>query len=82
MAPVGGSEFMYQYLSKSRIPIEVQYESLGTFHEIHERYQIRKGRMGEILYIYIQTSVGWTHFKREIEESIQGVSYFELRELS
>jgi DNA-directed RNA polymerase subunit beta' len=34
-------------------PIEVQYESLGTFHEIHEHYRIRKGRMGEILNIYI-----------------------------
>jgi DNA-directed RNA polymerase subunit beta' len=34
-------------------PIEVQYESLGTFHEIHKHYRIRKGRMGEILNIYI-----------------------------
>nr|YP_009524101.1 RNA polymerase beta subunit [Pinus wangii]AXR86042.1 RNA polymerase beta subunit [Pinus wangii] len=58
-------------------PIEVQYESLGTFHEIHEHYRIRKGRMGEILNIYIRTTVGRTRFNREMEEAIQGFACFE-----
>jgi DNA-directed RNA polymerase subunit beta' len=58
-------------------PIEVQYEYLGTFHEIHEHYRISKGRMGEILNIYIRTTVGRTHFNREMEEAIQGFSHSE-----
>nr|YP_009158333.1 RNA polymerase beta subunit-1 [Macrozamia mountperriensis]AFS64356.1 RNA polymerase beta subunit-1 [Macrozamia mountperriensis]BAR93539.1 RNA polymerase beta subunit-1 [Macrozamia mountperriensis] len=55
-------------------PIEVQYESLGIFHEIHEHYQIGKNKVGEILSIYIRTTVGRIRFDREIEEGVQGFS--------
>lgn len=55
-------------------PIEVQYESLGTFREIHEHYRIIRSMMGEILSIYIRTTVGRIRFNREIEEAIQGFS--------
>nr|YP_010900088.1 RNA polymerase beta' subunit [Cycas crassipes]YP_010900174.1 RNA polymerase beta' subunit [Cycas ferruginea]YP_010900260.1 RNA polymerase beta' subunit [Cycas guizhouensis]YP_010900432.1 RNA polymerase beta' subunit [Cycas longlinensis]UDU84195.1 RNA polymerase beta' subunit [Cycas ferruginea]WHS16436.1 RNA polymerase beta' subunit [Cycas crassipes]WHS16522.1 RNA polymerase beta' subunit [Cycas ferruginea]WHS16608.1 RNA polymerase beta' subunit [Cycas guizhouensis]WHS16780.1 RNA polymera len=55
-------------------PIEVQYESLGIFHEIYEHYRIGKNEVGEILSIYIRTTVGRIRFDREIEEAIQGFS--------
>jgi hypothetical protein len=33
--------------------------------------------MGEILNIYIRTTIGRTHFNREMEESIQGFARSE-----
>nr|YP_010865399.1 RNA polymerase beta [Cymodocea rotundata]WGT74307.1 RNA polymerase beta [Cymodocea rotundata] len=53
-------------------PIEVQYESLGTYHEIYGNYLIVRSIKKEIRCIYIRTTVGHIFFYREIEESIQG----------
>nr|YP_009240195.1 RNA polymerase b'-subunit-1 [Sciadopitys verticillata]AMO00762.1 RNA polymerase b'-subunit-1 [Sciadopitys verticillata]BCK60783.1 RNA polymerase beta subunit-1 [Sciadopitys verticillata] len=61
-------------------PIEVQYESSGTFYEIYEHYRIRKGRMGEILNRYILTTVGRIRFNREIEEAIKGLWTYDIRQ--
>nr|YP_010464953.1 RNA polymerase beta' subunit [Limonium otolepis]UUL95484.1 RNA polymerase beta' subunit [Limonium otolepis] len=59
--------------SKSReAPIEVHYESLGTYHEIYEHYLIVRSVKKEILFLYIRTTVGHISFYREIEEAIQG----------
>nr|YP_010997424.1 RNA polymerase beta' subunit [Limonium franchetii]QUB07501.1 RNA polymerase beta' subunit [Limonium bicolor]QVX31463.1 RNA polymerase beta' subunit [Limonium tetragonum]USN91702.1 RNA polymerase beta' subunit [Limonium bicolor]WMS59829.1 RNA polymerase beta' subunit [Limonium franchetii] len=61
--------------SKSReAPIEVHYESLGTYHEIYEHYLIVRSVKKEILFLYIRTTVGHISFYREIEEAIQGFS--------
>nr|BBF91140.1 RNA polymerase beta subunit-1 [Phyllocladus aspleniifolius] len=54
-------------------PLEVQYDSLGTFYEIYEDYQIRKGRVGEIINRYIRTTIGRTRFNREIQEAVMGL---------
>jgi hypothetical protein len=53
-------------------PIEVHYESLGTYHEIYEHYLIVRSVKNEILLIFIRTTVGHISFFREIEEAIQG----------
>lgn len=62
------------------VPIEVQYESLGTFYEIYEQIRIRKGRVGEILNKYIRTTVGRIRFNREIEEAIKGLWTYDIRQ--
>nr|YP_010615193.1 RNA polymerase beta' subunit [Illigera cordata]WAS37667.1 RNA polymerase beta' subunit [Illigera cordata] len=54
------------------VPIEVQYESLGTYHEIYEHYLIVRSVKKEILCIYIRTTVGHISLYREIEEAVQG----------
>nr|YP_010290307.1 RNA polymerase beta' subunit [Anarthria humilis]ULQ64073.1 RNA polymerase beta' subunit [Anarthria humilis] len=56
------------------VPIEVQYESLGTYHEIYEHYLIVVNGKKEIRCIYIRTTLGHISFYREIEEAIQGFS--------
>nr|YP_010484058.1 RNA polymerase beta' subunit [Piper hainanense]UVV36168.1 RNA polymerase beta' subunit [Piper hainanense] len=61
-------------ISLREVPIEVQYESLGTYHEIYGHYLIVKSVKKEILCIYIRTTVGHISFYREIEEAIQGFS--------
>nr|BBN66404.1 RNA polymerase beta subunit-1 [Austrocedrus chilensis] len=61
------------------LPIEVQYESLGTFYEIYDHFRIRKGRVGEILNKYIRTTVGRIRFNREIEEAIKGLWIYDIR---
>nr|WLS51588.1 RNA polymerase beta' subunit [Persicaria capitata] len=53
-------------------PIEVHYESLGTYHEIYGHYLIVRSVKKEILFLYIRTTVGHISFYREIEEAIQG----------
>nr|YP_010023729.1 RNA polymerase beta' subunit [Nephelium lappaceum]QOP63077.1 RNA polymerase beta' subunit [Nephelium lappaceum]QPZ93634.1 RNA polymerase beta' subunit [Nephelium lappaceum] len=53
-------------------PIEVHYESLGTYHEIFGHYLIARSVKKEILCIYIRTTVGHISLYREIEEAIQG----------
>nr|YP_010258401.1 RNA polymerase beta' subunit [Rheum rhabarbarum]YP_010308889.1 RNA polymerase beta' subunit [Rheum alexandrae]QKQ12085.1 RNA polymerase beta' subunit [Rheum franzenbachii]QKQ12169.1 RNA polymerase beta' subunit [Rheum hotaoense]UEK25708.1 RNA polymerase beta' subunit [Rheum lhasaense]QST19836.1 RNA polymerase beta' subunit [Rheum alexandrae]UIX21759.1 RNA polymerase beta' subunit [Rheum rhabarbarum] len=55
-------------------PIEVHYESLGTYHEIYGHYLIVRSVKKEILFIYIRTTVGHISFYREIQEAIQGFS--------
>nr|QXL58945.1 RNA polymerase beta' subunit [Euonymus yunnanensis] len=53
-------------------PIEVHYESLGTYHEIYGHYLIVRSIKREILCIYLRTTVGHISLYREIEEAIQG----------
>nr|YP_009628249.1 RNA polymerase beta' subunit [Greenwayodendron suaveolens]QBO26966.1 RNA polymerase beta' subunit [Greenwayodendron suaveolens] len=59
-------------IASIEVPIEVQYESLGTYHEIYEHYLIVRSVKKEILCIYIRTTLGHISFYREIEEAIQG----------
>uniref|UniRef100_UPI0030FF262B RNA polymerase beta' subunit n=1 Tax=Primula zhui TaxID=3043453 RepID=UPI0030FF262B len=53
-------------------PVEVHYESLGTYYEIYGHYLIVRSIKKEILYTYIRTTVGYISLYREIEEAIQG----------
>nr|YP_010382398.1 RNA polymerase beta' subunit [Artabotrys hexapetalus]UED16183.1 RNA polymerase beta' subunit [Artabotrys hexapetalus] len=59
-------------IASIEVPIEVQYEPLGTYHEIYEHYLIVRSVKKEILCIYIRTTLGLISFYREIEEAIQG----------
>nr|AXR88688.1 RNA polymerase beta subunit [Primula chionantha subsp. sinopurpurea]AXR88774.1 RNA polymerase beta subunit [Primula chionantha subsp. sinopurpurea]AXR88860.1 RNA polymerase beta subunit [Primula chionantha subsp. sinopurpurea]AXR88946.1 RNA polymerase beta subunit [Primula chionantha subsp. sinopurpurea] len=59
-------------ISSREAPIEVHYESLGTYYEIYGHYLIVRSIKKEILYIYIRTTVGHISLYREIEEAIQG----------
>nr|AMC32340.1 RNA polymerase beta' subunit [Ladeania lanceolata]QHS70218.1 RNA polymerase beta [Ladeania lanceolata] len=59
-------------ISSREVPIEVHYESLGTYHEIYEHYLVVRSTKKEIRSIYIRTNVGHISFYREIEEAIQG----------
>nr|YP_009262418.1 RNA polymerase subunit beta' [Oenothera villaricae]ANI86995.1 RNA polymerase subunit beta' [Oenothera villaricae]ANI87082.1 RNA polymerase subunit beta' [Oenothera picensis subsp. picensis] len=62
-----------QRLIASRgVPIEVQYESLGTYYEIYGHYLIVRSVKKEILCIYIRTTVGHIALFREMQEAIQG----------
>nr|AKZ23882.1 RNA polymerase beta subunit [Evolvulus nuttallianus] len=62
-----------QYVITSReTPVEVHYESLGTYYEIYGHYLIVRSIKKEILFIYIRTTVGHISLYREIEEAIQG----------
>nr|YP_010027262.1 RNA polymerase beta' subunit [Oreocharis cotinifolia]QOS04337.1 RNA polymerase beta' subunit [Oreocharis cotinifolia] len=61
-------------ISSREIPIEVHYESLGTYYEIYGHYLIVRSIKKEILFIYIRTTVGHISLYREIEEAIQGFS--------
>nr|YP_010291617.1 RNA polymerase beta' subunit [Scleria parvula]ULQ67624.1 RNA polymerase beta' subunit [Scleria parvula] len=64
-------------LGSSELPIEVQYESLGTSHEIYGHYLIIGSGKDEIHCIYIRTTLGHISFYRQIEEAIQGFSRTE-----
>nr|YP_009418350.1 DNA-directed RNA polymerase beta' subunit [Pyrenaria oblongicarpa]ASM44404.1 DNA-directed RNA polymerase beta' subunit [Pyrenaria oblongicarpa] len=59
-------------ISSREAPIEVHYESLGTYYEIYGYYLIVRSIKKEILSIYIRTTVGHISLYREIEEAIQG----------
>nr|YP_010459380.1 RNA polymerase beta' subunit [Gymnospermium albertii]UUC02792.1 RNA polymerase beta' subunit [Gymnospermium albertii]UUC02879.1 RNA polymerase beta' subunit [Gymnospermium albertii] len=59
-------------IASREVPIEVQYESLGTYHEIYGHYLIVRNVKKEILCIDIRTTVGHISFYREIEEAVQG----------
>nr|YP_009488254.1 RNA polymerase beta [Papaver orientale]AWD30656.1 RNA polymerase beta [Papaver orientale] len=59
-------------IGSREVPIEVQYNSFGTYHEIYEHYLIVRSVKKETLCIYIRTTVGHISFYREIEEAIQG----------
>nr|YP_010849865.1 RNA polymerase beta' subunit [Lobelia montana]ASA37117.1 RNA polymerase beta' subunit [Lobelia montana]WGH11156.1 RNA polymerase beta' subunit [Lobelia montana] len=61
-------------ISAKEAPIEIHYESLGTYYEIYGHYLIVRSIKKEILYIYIRTTVGHISLYREIEEAIQGFS--------
>nr|UDZ61160.1 RNA polymerase beta subunit [Helanthium tenellum] len=60
------------------VPIEVQYESLDTYHEIYENCLIIRSRKKGISCIYIRTTIGHISFYREIEEAIQGFCQIDL----
>nr|YP_010447359.1 RNA polymerase beta' subunit [Primula amethystina subsp. argutidens]UTT72428.1 RNA polymerase beta' subunit [Primula amethystina subsp. argutidens] len=59
-------------ISSREAPVEVHYESLGTYYEIYGHYLIVRSIKKEILYTYIRTTVGHISLYREIEEAIQG----------
>nr|YP_010939831.1 RNA polymerase beta' subunit [Nothapodytes nimmoniana]WLG31390.1 RNA polymerase beta' subunit [Nothapodytes nimmoniana] len=59
-------------ISSREAPVEVHYESLGTYYEIYGHYQLVRSIKKEIIYIYIRTTVGHISIYREIEEAIQG----------
>nr|UDP58492.1 RNA polymerase beta' subunit [Kielmeyera coriacea] len=59
-------------IASRETPIEVHYESLGTYHEIYRHYLIVRSIKKAILCIYIRTTVGHISLYREIEEAIQG----------
>nr|YP_009141854.1 DNA-directed RNA polymerase beta' chain [Xerophyllum tenax]AIW56408.1 DNA-directed RNA polymerase beta' chain [Xerophyllum tenax] len=59
-------------IGSREVPIEVQYESWGTYHEIYGHYVIVGSVKKEICCVYIRTTVGHISFYREIEEAIQG----------
>uniref|UniRef100_A0AAU7LJW7 DNA-directed RNA polymerase subunit beta' n=1 Tax=Alternanthera denticulata TaxID=527697 RepID=A0AAU7LJW7_9CARY len=59
-------------IASREVPIEVHYESLGTYHEIYAHYRIIRSVKKEILFIYIRTTVGHISLYREIEEAVQG----------
>ncbi|KAL5555001.1 hypothetical protein UlMin_037237 [Ulmus minor] len=62
----------HRVITSREAPIEVHYESFGTYHEIYGHYLIARSIKKEILCIYIRTTVGHISFYREIEEAIQG----------
>nr|YP_009922301.1 RNA polymerase beta' subunit [Garcinia oblongifolia]QNA48158.1 RNA polymerase beta' subunit [Garcinia oblongifolia] len=53
-------------------PVEVYYESFGTYHEIYGHYLIVRSIKKANFCIYIRTTVGHISLYREIEEAIQG----------
>nr|YP_010624120.1 RNA polymerase beta' subunit [Smilax hypoglauca]WBF98406.1 RNA polymerase beta' subunit [Smilax hypoglauca] len=59
-------------IGSREVPIEVQYESSGTYYEIYGHYLIVGSVKKEICCVYIRTTVGHIFFYREIEEAIQG----------
>nr|YP_010184028.1 RNA polymerase beta' subunit [Lloydia tibetica]QVG62874.1 RNA polymerase beta' subunit [Lloydia tibetica] len=59
-------------IGSREVPVEVQYESSGTYHEIYGHYLIVGSVKKEIGCVYIRTTVGHIFFYREIEEAIQG----------
>nr|YP_010596174.1 RNA polymerase beta' subunit [Tanaecium pyramidatum]WAJ60392.1 RNA polymerase beta' subunit [Tanaecium pyramidatum] len=61
-------------IASRETPIEVHYESLGTYYEIYGHYLIVRNIKKKILFIYIRTTVGHISLYREIEEAIQGFS--------
>nr|AWI71015.1 RNA polymerase beta' subunit [Thevetia peruviana] len=62
-------------IASRETPIEVHYESLGTYYEIYGHYLIVRSIKKEILFIYIRTTVGHISLYREINEAIQGFSH-------
>eukprot|EP00536_Pseudo-nitzschia_multiseries_P013173 jgi/Psemu1/210799/e_gw1.543.127.1 len=61
-------------IASRETPIEVHYESLGTYYEIYGYYLLVRSIKKEVLFIYIRTTVGHIYLYREIEEAIQGFS--------
>ena len=59
-------------ITSREVPVEVQYESLGTYHEIYGHLLILRSIKKEIFCLYVRTTVGHISLYREIEEAIQG----------
>nr|YP_009861490.1 RNA polymerase beta' subunit [Mirabilis himalaica]QKN19387.1 RNA polymerase beta' subunit [Mirabilis himalaica]QKX48216.1 RNA polymerase beta' subunit [Mirabilis himalaica]QKX48299.1 RNA polymerase beta' subunit [Mirabilis himalaica]QKX48382.1 RNA polymerase beta' subunit [Mirabilis himalaica] len=62
----------HRLITSRESPIEIHYESLGTYHEIYGNYLIIRSVKKEILFTYIRTTVGHISLYREMEEAIQG----------
>ena len=60
------------FIALREAPIEVYYESFGTYHEIYGHYLIVRSIKKANFCIYIRTTVGHISLYREIEEAIQG----------
>jgi len=58
-------------IASREAPIEVHYESLGTYHEIYGHYLIVKS-FKKANCIYIRTTVGRISLYREIDQAIEG----------
>lgn len=56
------------------LPVESQYESLGTSLHSYDNYRIRKCRKGYISSIYVLTTAGRILFNQQLREAMQGVS--------
>nr|YP_009746878.1 RNA polymerase beta' subunit [Plagiogyria euphlebia]QII42524.1 RNA polymerase beta' subunit [Plagiogyria euphlebia] len=56
------------------LPIESQYEPLGTSFHSYDNYQIRKCREGHTLGMYVLTTAGRTSFNQQLKEAMQGIS--------
>ena len=67
-----GNGIDQRVIASREVPIEVHYESLGTYYEIYRHYLMVRSIKKEILFIYIRTTVGHISLYREIEEAIQG----------
>ncbi|YP_008592479.1 RNA polymerase beta' subunit (chloroplast) [Andrographis paniculata] len=65
----------HRLIASRETPIEVHYQSLGTYYEIYGHYLIVRSIKNEILFIYIRTTVGSISLYREIEEAIHGFSH-------
>nr|YP_001542522.1 RNA polymerase beta' subunit [Cuscuta exaltata]A8W3B5.1 RecName: Full=DNA-directed RNA polymerase subunit beta'; AltName: Full=PEP; AltName: Full=Plastid-encoded RNA polymerase subunit beta'; Short=RNA polymerase subunit beta' [Cuscuta exaltata]ABW83686.1 RNA polymerase beta [Cuscuta exaltata] len=61
-------------ITSRETPIEVHYESRGTYFEIYGHFLIVRSLKKKILFIYLRTTVGHISLYREIEEAIQGFS--------
>nr|QWY89204.1 RNA polymerase beta' subunit [Testulea gabonensis] len=59
-------------IASPEAPIQVHYESFGTYHEMYGHYLIVRSIKKKLLCIYIRTTVGHISLYREIEEAIQG----------
>ena len=59
-------------IAAREVPIEIHYESVGTYYEIYGHYLIVRSIKKQILYVYIRTTLGHISLYREIEEAIQG----------
>nr|USG97355.1 RNA polymerase beta' subunit [Urtica mairei var. mairei] len=59
-------------ITSREVPVEVQYESLGTYHEIYGHLLILRSIKKENFCLYVRTTVGHISLYREIEEAIQG----------
>nr|ATL61818.1 RNA polymerase beta' subunit [Psychotria kirkii] len=58
------------------LPVEIHYESLGTYYQIYGHYLIVRSIIKkEIIFLYIRTTVGHIFLYRKIEEAIQGFSH-------
>nr|YP_009478616.1 RNA polymerase beta' subunit [Strobilanthes cusia]AVP50335.1 RNA polymerase beta' subunit [Strobilanthes cusia] len=62
-------------IASTETPIEVHYESLGTYYEIYGHYLIVRSIKKEILFLYIRATVGSILLYREIEEAVHGFSH-------
>nr|YP_009555776.1 RNA polymerase subunit beta' [Selaginella lepidophylla]AZU95893.1 RNA polymerase subunit beta' [Selaginella lepidophylla] len=54
-------------------PIELQYEPMGTSHQIYEHFQIGEGRYGHTPSVYVRTTAGRLIFNQRVEASLRGI---------